>query len=44
MIPYSIVEQKACVDVSYAFYDLVWLPVGHPNKQKRNQVRVSRCL
>ena len=28
------------VDVSYAFYDLGWLPVVHPNKQKRNQVRV----
>ena len=42
IIPYFV--QKEFVDVSYAFYDLGWLPVGHPNKQKRNQVRVSRGL
>ena len=28
------------VNVFCAFYDLGWLPVGHPNIQKRNQVRV----
>ena len=43
IIPYSDSRAKF-VDVSYAFYDLGWLPVGHPNKQKRNQVRVSRGL
>ena len=35
-----LVGQKEFVDVFYAFYDLGWLPVGHPNIQKQNQVRV----
>ena len=30
-----LVGQKEFVDVSYAFYDLGWLPVGHPNIQKQ---------
>ena len=38
--PYSDSRAKKFVDVSYAFYDLGWLPVGHPNRQKQNQVRV----
>ena len=37
-----LVGQKEFVDVSYALwaYDLGWLPIGHPNIQKQNQVRV----
>ena len=35
-----LVGQKEFVDVFYAFYDLGWLPVGHPNIQKQNQVLV----
>ena len=35
-----LVGQKEFVDAFYAFYDLGWLPVGHPNIQKQNQVRV----
>ena len=35
-----LVRQTEFVDVFYAFYDLGWLPVGHPNIRKQNQVRV----
>ena len=35
-----LVGRKEFVDAYYAFYDLGWLPVGHPNIQKQNQVRV----
>ena len=35
-----LVGRKEFVDVFYAFYDLGWLPVGHPIIQKQNQVRV----
>ena len=31
-----LVGRKEFVDVFCAFYDLVWLPVGHPNIQKQN--------
>ena len=40
IIPYSDSRAKRIRRCFLCVLDLGWLPVGHPNKQKRNQVRV----